>query len=429
MASNTIDTLNGNFKHIYAPSLEWLMPKNLRFQGDIPFGSADQQPGNYYNQPVVLKHEHGFTYAAGSPGGSGSTDAFAIPTAIPGKIDNAQVIGAQMLLESWMGYETAHRASSGGKRAFVVATQYLVENMWQSSRKRLEIDMLYGQIGLGTVASVTDAANSVITITTAEWAPGIWAGMEGAVIEVFATGLATEHCTAWTISIVSVDLVNRTVTVDRNLVNGPPTGGACVATDVIMFGDQCVATPTHNTFAGIHKILSNTGTLFGLSATTYSLWRSNSQTAGSANLSFETIQRAVALAVGKGLDTELVLYVNPLTWATLLTDQAALRMHGDPNKSAKYIIGSENIEFFSMVGKITIKASIYVKEGYAYLISPSLFHRIGATDITFRLRDRGDEFFFHLDSYAAYALRCYSNQAVFSEAPGKATLITSIDNS
>ena len=419
--SNTVTTLSGNFKEVYVDLLEWLMPKSLRLQQDISFVAADKMPGNHYNQPVVLQHEHGFTYAAAGAG------AFALQSPSAGLIANAQVVGAQMLLESIMDYESSARASTGGKRAFVQATQYLVENMWQSSRKRLEADLMYGQQGIGTVLTVTDVANSVITVATPEWAPGLWAGMEGATLEFFNPGLTIENSANQTVKILSVDLVNRTITVDSNVVTtGAPD---VIIGDRIFYNNQVVATPTHNCMAGLHTILANTGALFGINATTYSLWRSNSVAAGGINLSFETLQRAVALAAGKGAESELTLYINPLTWATLLTDQAALRRHTDPNKSARYIIGSEAIEFFSLVGKITVKASIYCKEGYAYLISPPLFHRVGATDITFRLPDRKDEFFQHLASFAGYGLRCYSNQALFSEAPGKATLITGIDNS
>jgi hypothetical protein len=410
-ASNTVTTLSGLFKEVYAPSLEFLMPKNLRFQNDIGFVPASQQPGNNFNQPVVLQHEHGFTYAAAGAG------AFTVADAAPGQIKNAQVVGAQMLLESILDYESAARASSGGKRAFVQSTKYLVENMWQSSRKRLEIDLLYGQVGLGVISNVS---TNVFTIDTPEFAPGIWAGMEGASVNAWQAAWAGMRVNAATIT--AVDLEARTVTVDT-----APTSTA--ATDILIFEGQVTAGPAYNTMAGIHKIMTNAGSLFGIDAATYSLWKANAfAISPSANLSFEAVQKLIARAVGKGADTELVLYVNPSTWATLLSDQAGLRRHGDPNKSTKYTLGSENIEFYSQVGKVTIKASIYVKEGYAYLLSPPKFHRIGATDITFRLPDRGDEFFFHLDNRAGYALRTYSNQAVFSECPGVCGYLSGIDN-
>ena len=60
------------------------------------------------------------------------------------------------------------------------------------------------------------------------------------------------------------------------------------------------------------------------------------------------------------------------------------------------------------------------------MISPKLWKRVGATDITFRLPDRGDEFFRHIEDAAGYELRAYSNQALFTKALAKSTIITGI---
>jgi hypothetical protein len=412
--ADTSGTLTGLFKEVYAPNLKFLMPKSLKWQNDIAFVPADQQPGGYYNQPVVVQHEQGFKYAAGN------ADAFGVQTQVAGQIKNAQVVGAQILLQSALGYEAAARASSGGKRAFVAATKYLVENMYQSMKKRLEIEIGWGQSGLGTVNAVNTAD---ITIDTAEWAPGIWAGQEQALVDFSEAAWASVHRATY---ITAVNIETKTFTVN--------TATSIVPTDLVSFKDQVAedATPANVVFsqmAGMHKILTNAGTLFGISAATYSLWKANTQSAGSVTLDFETVQRLVAACVGKGAEDDMILYVNPVTWATMLADQAALRLHGDPNKSSRYTIGSENIEFYSQVGKVTIKPTIYMKEGFAFLINPSAWHRVGASEVSFRLRDRGDEYFFHLSDYAAYALRCYCNQAVFTETPGTAGYVSAIVNS
>jgi hypothetical protein len=41
--------------------------------------------------------------------------------------------------------------------------------------------MLYGQVGYAVIGST---AGTLITISTAEWAPGIWAGAENMPIEI-----------------------------------------------------------------------------------------------------------------------------------------------------------------------------------------------------------------------------------------------------
>lgn len=53
-AQNTVATLNGLFKEIYADKLENLIPDGVRMLKEIEFVSKDKQLGNNYHQPVVL---------------------------------------------------------------------------------------------------------------------------------------------------------------------------------------------------------------------------------------------------------------------------------------------------------------------------------------------------------------------------------------
>ena len=413
--TNTTTELSAMFKEVYADSLEYLLPKNLIFQQDIKFVPAEQSPGGYYHQPVVVKHEHGVTYQKGD-----AASAFTLLAPAAGIIADAKLIGAQLVLRSRIDYECAARASSGGKRAFVAATRYVVENMWQSIRKRLEISMLYGQVGIGAVSVV---ATNDLTISDATWAPGIWSGMEGAITEASVAAMTSSRTTPQYMTTTAVNLETKVISVDA-------AAGSIAATDLLWFKGSIApaGTPVYHEAAGIHKIMTNATTLFNVSAATYSLWKANTYALSSENLSFEAVQRLVARAMAKGGDGDYTLYVSPATWATMMSDQAALRRHGDPNKSARYEIGAEAITFYTQLGKVQIKASIYVWEGFAYLIAPSRWHRVGATDITFRLPDRGDEFFLHLADAAGYELRCYSNQAVFCEAPGTQGYISGIVN-
>lgn len=308
-----------------------------------------------------------------------------------------------------MAYDAAYASLGGGPKAFEDGTKFLVANMMKSIVRKVEIALIYGQIGYGAVAST--AAN-VITITTAEWAPGIWAGSEKMKLEIYsAAGALRGDC-----SVQAVDMDLRTITVDSM-----PAG--VIATDVIYhYGAFQKEMP------GIHKIISNTGSLFGISAATYSLWKGNSYAAGAAALSFTKLSTALARSVEKGLESSVVCLVNPRTWSTLMTDMAANRRFDSSYKSSVGTQGNEVIEFFSQNGKIEIHSSIYVKEGYSYLISPEDFLRIGSTDITFKQPGKSDEFFRELENNAGFELRCYSNQSLFCKAPGKQTLISGIVN-
>ena len=171
--------------------------------------------------------------------------------------------------------------------------------------------MIYGQKGYGVVSAVS---TTVVTISTGEWAPGIWAGAEGMPIDIYDAAGSTLRG-SFTVS--SVDLDARTITLSTSAA-----GAGVVATDVIYhkgaFGNE---------FAGIHKILETTsGTMFNINVGQYNLFKGNSYPVSGA-LSFTKLTKAAARPVEKGLDSKLVFLVNPRGWADLLNDQAALKMY------------------------------------------------------------------------------------------------------
>ena len=403
-STNTVGNLNGFLKEVYADKLHELIPEGLKLVNMIKFIGKEKQGGNLFHQPVILGMEHGITFAASDD------DAFNLNPPVAGQIKDAQVRGNPMVMRSVLGYTAASR-SAGGKNAFMDATKYIVANMLRSMSKKLEIHLLYGQVGYGAVAS---AAGAVVTITTAEWAPGIWAGGEGMPIEIRDAAGTTSR---GEFTIQSVDMAARTIT----LTASAQTAGV-VATDVIYhkgaFGNE---------FAGIHKILTNTGTLFNINAGQYNLWKANAH-AVAGKLSFTKIVEGAAKPVEKGLDSKLTILVNPRTWADVLQDQAALKMYDSSYSSAQLQNGSKSIKFFSQNGELEIIPSIYVKEGFAYGLSIEEFMRVGSSDITFKRPGYGDEFFRDLENSAGYELRLYTDQAVFCMSPGKNVLFTGIVN-
>jgi hypothetical protein len=201
----TVGTLNGFFKETYAEKLGELIPDGVKLLNKISFMSKDKQPGNLYHQPVILGMEHGVTFAGSDD------DAFNLNAPVAGQVKDAQVKGNPIVMRSLLGYVAASRAALGGQKAFMDATKFLVANMLRSMAKKLEIEMLYGQKGYGTVASVSTA---VLTITTAEWAPGIWAGSEGMELDAY-TSTVKQNSNA-TLVVDAVDLGSRTVTVTGN---------------------------------------------------------------------------------------------------------------------------------------------------------------------------------------------------------------------
>jgi hypothetical protein len=180
-------------------------------------------------------------------------------------------------------------------------------------------------------------------------------------------------------------------------------------------------------FAGVHKILSNTGTLFGIDAAAFTMWKGSTFAPGSTSvLSFAILQQAIAKGVEKGLDSDVAVIVNPGHWDDLLTEQAALRSYDSSYKADSTENGSKTIKFHSQNGMVEVIPSIYCKEGYAIVMCMEDWVRIGSSDITFKRPGASDSFFRELEDHAGFEMRCYTDQALFCSKPGRSILISNL---
>lgn len=53
-SNNFGDTLNANFKEVYAKQIENLIPEGVKLTNKIPFSSRESQLGSLYHQPIIL---------------------------------------------------------------------------------------------------------------------------------------------------------------------------------------------------------------------------------------------------------------------------------------------------------------------------------------------------------------------------------------
>lgn len=413
--AHSTSTLEGIFKRVYDNKVRFIYPNGVRLLKDVPFRGGDKRPGESFNAAITLVFENGFTYL--QPGAAIQT----LNAAAVGETKRAAVDGFQIILRSQVDYETIAKASTAGPRAFVQSTKHIVTNMANSFRKRQEIEALYGQSGLGTVQSVP-AADAVI-ITAETWAPGIWAGAEGALIDFTNAAIGAAGAGGVDNVIESVDFTLRKVTFVA--AHGGGAGEHLFWAGAVTFG------PTvHKSAIGIHGILVQaTGTLFNIDVAAFTLWRANETDAGSVALSMEHIQEAVARIVEKGGgEGKLCLYVSTATWVDLIGDLAALRRFQRGDGNARYEAGAEAITFWTQSGPVEIKPSIFIKGGFAYLLDLGAWNRIGAQDFAFG--DPAERQVFHrLEEKNGYDARAYANQSVFCDAVGHNTIVTNIVNS
>jgi len=406
--NNDFTTMNSIFKEAYADRVKDLIPDGVKLLNMISFTSAEKQPGNLYHQPVTLGLEHGFTY-----GGTGGA-AFALRNGVASSHEDAQIRGHEMVLRSYLSVGAVSR--SRGKNSFIQASKLIVENMLKSFARRLEVQLMYGQAdgGIGVIESI---ATNTIKIEDHEWAPGIWSGSEKMPIEIRSSAGALRG----EAEVTAVRLSDKEIDVDA-----VPAGS--VATDVLFY-----AGAFGKEFAGVHKIITNTGVLFNIDASSFSLWNGNTVevgtnfSGGEAVLSFAKLEEAIAVAMEKGLaDEDVYVLCNPKSWNNLLTEQTAKRRYDSSYSDAKLEDGAKALTFYGQNGMIEIHSTIYCKEGFAYVIPMSCYTRIGSSDVTLEQPGFEGKFLKLLENANAYEMRAYTDQALFCSQPGTSTLLTFI---
>jgi hypothetical protein len=419
IGSDVIDVsqLDGNFKEQYEDRIKELVPEGIIIYSMIPFVEESKRNGANYNQPVVLGLEHGFSY------GGSSGDMMTLAASIAHNMKNAEVAPYTMALRSGISQQAISRSASR-KAAFDQATKLLFANMYQSFARRLEVNMLYGQVGIGVVDGAPDT--NVVTINADEWAAGIWAGSENMRVEVFSADLATKRTPveAAGYKVTAVSFENKTITLDddQNIVD----------TDRIFYAGAMTAGGTANEAAGLYKIMTNTGSLFGISAATYNLWKGN-EISDALSCSFATIEKAIAKAVPKGLTQEdVVCMLSPVQWNVVLDDLAAKRAFDSSFKTEEGVEGHTSIKFYGQNGMVELIPSIYVKESHAFIFCKKDLLRVGSSDLTFNrniddMGGVGKKFFRELENQLGYELRAYSDQALFCCAPGKTAILTDLN--
>src|SRR6267142_1263495 len=371
-AIETTTTLNGLYKEVYADRIKDLIPESDVLLKGIPFVSKEQREGNKYHQPVLLAYPTGATWGLG---------AVVLSNAIASQMGDAQVAGSAITHRDLLSYDAAAKAAKGGKQSFAEATGLIVKNLVKAESKFLELDLLYGS---GTLAGSntqgnslaqtnavanTNATTEVVTILLNTWAPAIFSGMENAVIQFYNAGVLVGSGAGYTIS--SLNVVPASATVGGAVTVTGSAGdittlNALNGTTLDIFWN----TQFGNSMLGLRGIMNNTsGTVFNVSATTFSLWGGNVFDTGSTQLTFGKIQSAIALAVNRGLDSKVKVTVSPNTFANLVDEQAGARLYDSSYSGDKGENGFKKLEYFSSNGIIEIVPHIFIHQA-EFLVIP-----------------------------------------------------------
>ena len=431
------DVLN-LFKKVYG-SLQDLLPEDQMLAKLIPF-SQSQKVGESYVEAVTLTHETGITL-----GGSG-LDVFELESPIAGTVKQALVNPYVSVLGSLIPWSVISRSAGGGAKSFYDATKYVVKNNLRSHQDFLEAFRLYGQSpdllgyvsyatatyrgvaftnGTGTLASTQfgsvaftngiNAAGKYLLVSPGQFAAGLWVGKEGVkMTQVDSSGAIVAEG-----SLVAVDPDYGVLQVDFTPIASSSTTSHRIAYKGMESAKEMI---------GIHKIISTTGSLFGIPTSQYSLWRGNNQALSQVKFKLENVQTAIAQAVNRGaLEGDVEVLVNPRSFSTMVTTESGARSYDQSyNKQAEN--GFESITFWHQAGKATIRSHRKVKEGHAFMLSPECWSRSGSAEVAFSVPGVDKDIIFPEPNMSAYSFRTYSDQYVFCHAPAKNILVTGIND-
>lgn len=429
------------FKTVYGKMYN-LTDDKYMISKEIPW-EAGNQVGDSFVEAFVLSSEAGITIA-----GQGQ-DAFQINPAIPGAVKQSSIKPYQTVMSSILPFAFMSRAAKGGEEAFFNSTKYLMKNHLQSHGRLKEILRIYGQAAAklgyvsyapsGTVyrgatysgngnVILTKADGSTITFTAGvnttskailmapgSYAAGIFTGMSKIVIkQIDSTGAVVAQGT----------LIGNDADLGIIYVDFTPVAASGLTSHRICFDGM----ETDSEMVGINKIISNTGTLFGINAATYELFQGNIVNVNAKRFNLKAVELGVMAAVNKGgLEEPLDILVSPRVFAYMVSDEAAFRNYDASYKSKSANNGFETIEFFAANGVNRIRPYRYIKEGEAYGMKFSDWARSGSAEVSFSIPGMNQEVIFPLENQAGYVVRSYSDEFIVCRAPAQQILWQNIN--
>lgn len=428
MAANTLSTLNGNTKKIYG-RLNNAIPEMDVVLDLFPWNQG-HLVGDRFEELVVLANENGIS-ALGSTGASATLRTPSAMTTQP-----AYVTPSEYYARPQITYATAARANAKGPKAFAKAITLVANNGRESLARRVGIACLYGQAteGVGQVAAagITDvsATTQWWNFADAQWAPGIWAGSEGAELQAYGGSGGTtlaESGGSSLFTVTKVDFAGKRilVTATSGLITAHETDNDSYAFNVVFYGSRT------NDFVGAQVVFGNaTSTVFGISADTYGNWSGNAYSVGSVNLTLDHILDGMSRVQARGAPGDLKLLVSHATFAKLNLEQSALRQY-DSSFGAKGKTGFKGLEFANGQGNVEILASRFVKGGDGFMFpSSGVCERLGSEESEWALPGSTTEDPWNpiADTNAA-EMRIRADQAFFCRMPSHCLYYSGISNS
>ncbi len=420
----TVSTANGISKKVYG-KVQDLIPEELNVVLNMIPYDKETVLGADYNEQVWLTGEHGFTYG-GTTGAELTLNAPAVA-----KSELATAAPESLHFRSRTTIELMSRAKAKGDASFENYIKRLMVNSKKAIDQRLDTKMIYGGLSIGTV-STGDAGAATTwapTISAATWAPWLWIGKQTCAFDAYngATKLNTVG-----------DIVCAVVNPKTRVISF--TGGAADITAIKAIGTNGSTVTLYykggysTTSVGCKTLAraASTSTTYGIAATTYAdFWAATQYTFDSAagDFTWTDLQSAMEESFGRGASGNKVALTPPAIWKTLNSSLDALRAFDSSYSVTTTNMGREidSITYRCLGFKIKVVCSGSIMAGEVIVIpdpkSDDDFRRIGSSNVTFDLPDKGGEMFVQIYGTNLVEHGAFSDQVLWMPKPREFTFI------
>jgi hypothetical protein len=412
-----IAVMDGQFKDVYG-GISDVRPSSSVLQRLFKF-EADAKLGDEYKQDICLRLPSNRTYTGVTTTVS-SLNSFAAGN--NGIYLQAASKSYEVITRDRVQYKALSQASVAGKPAFEKASSTVVNAINTSASLALEISLLRGQYGLGEIESITDnTTNADVVLTADTWCTGLWYSLLGAYIDSMTT---TTVNNAGLLYVSAVTPSTRTVRLEA-------TG--TVASDLTV-GDVLYPKGSHGTtpkdFAGLIAQARNTsGSMLGLSASTYPNWAGNTYSAGGP-ISWRVLEDALHPLRSRAPEAAAEGFIALAgraygSLAAELQESGRMELNSGGNKSIKAGVRHINYQTHSL-GDVDLAFHPLMSDGQILIVPKSEVKRPGASDLSFQIPGFEEKFMVLVADTNAVEFQCLCDQTVMLLRPSCATHITGI---
>lgn len=428
--ANAVDLTQvlANFKSEYEREAKDLRIRGAVVQSLIPL-SDFRRIGKDWNIPVIATHSQGAFFDV-----AGGTRALANYPPISPQMQNFVVPVYEITERMLMAIGIMAQADNGQRAAFLSSEKLRMLNLNAAIQRNVERSLLYGRKPIAQIQSVSGSGPYTLTLVPGSFAPGYLAGMENEVLHMRsgadASWSGSNFAETWVVT--TVDSEAGTLVVDASVNAGlglPAATGTPAATAPYIFRYGTLTTAvgasgsaTWFEMPGLDLQIANTGSLFGITYSNYSLLLGTTK-ASQGIPSIYKFLRGVASALNKGLDGDVTLLVSHNTFVSLLSELMTKQF--GPYSESELKNGAAAVTFVAQGGiKVQVVLHPFVKDGDAFLFPNDGVIRVAGTDITSNL---GGLDLSVLSSTAnAFEFRLFTDQAIVSVQNGATVKFTGI---